>query len=223
LRRRLPLRPRFPTGLRLASSAKLPASPSDSTSDSHRRQIHGQPSCRSPACAFDRPSGPAFLSTCGLRRRPTLRPRLLTGLRLAPPADRSAMPSNEPPACAFDPSSGSTFQPTSSLRLRSTFRPCLRTQPPTLIGRCIRRLRLVPTSGLRLRSTLGCAFGPASDRRRVPTFQLCLPDGLRLAPTANLPALPTKQLPTPVNCCALGAVVRSTVDLRHRSSARPCL
>jgi hypothetical protein len=37
----------------------------------------------------------------------------------------------------------------------------------------------------------GCAFRPASDFRRVPTFQLRLPDGLRLAPTANLPALPT--------------------------------
>jgi len=223
LRRRLPLRPRLPIGLRLASIASLPALPSNSTSDSHRRQIHGQPSCRSPACAFDRPSGPAFLSTCGLRRRPTLRPRLLTGLRLAPPADPSAMPSDEPPACAFDPSSSSTFQPASSFRLRPTFRSCLRTQPPTLIGRCIRGLRLVPTGGLRLQSTFGCAFGPATDRRRVPTFQLRLPDGLRLAPTANLPALPSKQLPTHANRFALGAAVRSTVDLRHRSTVRPCL
>ena len=181
----------------------------------------------------------AIRSISGLRLRPTLRPsfpndlrlappidprlRLLTGPRLAPPADPSAMPSDEPPACAFDPSSGSTFQSTSSLRLRFNL-PALPLNLTSDSHRSLhRRLRLVPTSGLRLRSTLGCAFGPASDRRRVPTFQLCLPDGLRLAPTANLPALPSKQLPTPVNCCALGAAVRSTVDLRHRSTVRPCL
>ena len=116
----------FQLNLRL-SSASNPTAPSKRSAACAADQSSGLPSDRSPACAFDRPSGPAFLSTCGLRRRSTLRLRLLTGLRLAPPADPSAMPSDEPPACAFDPSSGSTFQPTSSLRLRSTFRPCLRT------------------------------------------------------------------------------------------------
>jgi hypothetical protein len=37
----------------------------------------------------------------------------------------------------------------------------------------------------------GCAFQSASGFRRLPTFQLRLPDGLRLSPIANLPALPT--------------------------------
>ena len=212
----------FQLNLRL-SSASDPTAPSNRSAACAADQSSGLPSDRSPACAFDRPSGPAFRTTCDLRRRSTLRLRLLTGPRLAPPADPSAMPSDEPPACAFDPSSGSTFQSTSSLRLRFDL-PALPLNLTSDSHRSLhRRLRLVPTSGLRLRSTLGCAFGPASDRRRVPTFQLCLPDGLRLAPTANLPALPSKQLPTPVNCCALGAAVRSTVDLRHRSTVRPCL
>jgi hypothetical protein len=114
----------FQLNLRL-SSASDPTAPSNRSTACAADQSSSLPSDRSPACAFDRPSGPAFRTTCGLRRRPTLRPRLLTGPRLAPPADPSAMPSDEPPACAFDPSSGPTFQPTSSLRLRSTFRPCL--------------------------------------------------------------------------------------------------
>jgi len=114
----------FQLNLRL-SSASDPTAPSNRSAACAADQSSGLPSDRSPACAFDRPSGPAFRTTCGLRRRSTLRLRLLTGLRLAPHADPSAMPSDEPPACAFDPSSGSTFQPTSSLRLRSTFRPCL--------------------------------------------------------------------------------------------------
>ena len=200
-RRCLPTQP--PTLIGVRSTASLPVALRLAPPNNPPAQPSGQPA----TYAADRPSGSA----------------LVTGLRLAPPADPSAMPSDEPPACAFDPSSSSTFQPASSFRLRPTFRSCLRTQPPTLIGRCIRGLRLVSTSGLRLQSTFGCAFGSATDRRREPTFQLRLPDGLRLAPTANLPALPSKQLPTHANRFALGAAVRSTVDLRHRSTVRPCL
>jgi hypothetical protein len=181
----------------------------------------------------------ALRSISGLRLRPTLRPSLPDDLRLAPPINPPAPPLDRPATCAACRSFGHAFRRTSSLRLRSIFRldlpanlqlapsfdlPALPLNLTSDSHRSLhRRLRLAPTSGLRLRSTLGCALGPASDRRRAPTFQLCLPDGLRLAPTANLPALPSKQLPTHANCCVLGAAVRSTYDLRHRSTVRPCL
>ena len=196
------------------------------------------PLCQPAACAADYPFGLAFRPASDLRRLPTFRRRLPTQ-----PPTLIGVRSNGP----FQPIYGLRRRPIfrfalrsiSGLRLRSIFRldlpadlqlapsfdlPALPLNLTSDSHRSLhRRLRLVPTSGLRLRSTLGCAFGPASDRRRVPTFQLCLPDGLRLAPTANLPALPSKQLPTHANCCALGAAVRSTFDLRHRSSVRPCL
>jgi len=229
---------------RLASAANLPASPSNSTSDSHRRQIQrplptdlrlapptnlpvclpidlrlapstdrpAQPSGRPAACAADRPSGPA--SWTG--------PRLAAAL----PDPSGHGPPTKPPACAFDPSSGPDLPPT--LQLAPSFDlPALPFEPNLRLSiRSLhRRLRLVATKRLRLRSTLGCACRASlPDRRRV----------------ANLPALPSRWPPTCADCQpsgsaleanfpdsrqllrSAGAAVRSTFDLRHRSK-RPTL
>jgi len=94
-------------------------------------------SCRSPACAFNRPSSPAFepnlrlssaAASFGFAFVPTL--------QLAPPVNLPAVLSSQLPACAFR-------QPFSDC-----LRTCLRLAPPAVPGSA-----LVPISSLRLQST----------------------------------------------------------------------
>jgi hypothetical protein len=128
-------------------------------------------------------------------------------LQLAPKTHLPARPSSPPPAFAFNRPSGpafkpnlrlssvatsadSAFRPLSGLRLRSIFQPnrCANHRLAPLVYSPIEPLCQPLACALGRPS--GCAFRPASDFRRVPTFQLRFPTGFRLAPTANLSALP---------------------------------
>jgi len=161
--------------LQLAPSTHLPA----------------RPSSQPPAFAFGRPSGPAFkpnlrLSSVVVSAGSAFRPlssfrlqsifqfNLPTSLRLSPSIDLPAQPLRQPSACASSLFSGQTC---ANHRLAPLANPPI--EPLCQPSAC--------ASG----RPSGCAFQPASDFRRLPTFQLRLSDGLRLAPTANLPALPT--------------------------------
>jgi len=162
--------------LQLAPSTHLPARPSN----------------RPPAFAFRRSSGPAFkpnlrlssvaASVCsafrplsGLRLRSIFQLNLPTSLRLSPSIDLPAQPLLQPSAC------------TAGLYLRSN--RCANHRLAPLAGPPIEPL-CQPSACASGRPS-GCAFRPVSDFRRLPTFQLRLPDGLRLSPIANLQALPT--------------------------------
>jgi len=148
----------------------------------------------------DQPSSSAFQPACDRRHIPVFRPafRVASGLR---PGSSSGSASRWSPACAFRqrsaPPSNLTsdshrllYSPGAALwlicdrRRLSTFRPCPRTQPPTLIVRCIPMAAFRLPCGLRLRSTFQprlrirpsthqtlCPFGavfrfPRSSRRR---------------------------------------------------------
>jgi len=67
-------------------------------------------SCRSPACAFNRPSSPAFEPNLRLIGCCILRLRLLASLWLAPPVDLPAVPSSQLPARAFRRLSSPAFE-----------------------------------------------------------------------------------------------------------------
>jgi len=164
-------------------------------------------------------SGPALLPTAGLRRRPTLRPRLRTrpsgsrrlprppaGLcanrRLASPISLPALPTN--------PASGSPrllrlrpgFRSIYGLRRRSALGPAfelsvlrwtfdLRRLPSAV--RChpeARPFRL--TSGLRRRSTLLLRLRNSTPTLPAVASPASLPINLRLAPPIDLPAAPSK-------------------------------
>jgi len=73
-------------------------------------------SCRSPACAFNRPSSPAFEPNLRLIGCCILRLRLPAFLWLAPPVDIPAVPSSQLPARAFRQPSSSAFEPACDLR-----------------------------------------------------------------------------------------------------------
>jgi len=171
---------------------------------------NGQPSCCSPACAFDQPSGPTFRSTCSLRHRPTFQFRLSNDLRPSPPADPPAMPSNEPqlapsthlparpssqpPACAFDWPSDPAFKP--NLRLssgaafkNSAFRSISGLRLPSILQLNLPIfLQLSPLIDHPIQPLLqpgAYASGLFSDRTVVPTISLRLWPTLRLSRCAN--------------------------------------
>jgi len=165
----------FQLNLRLSSSARF----------------FGQSSNRSPACAFNRSSGPAFQSTFDSRRRSTFRLRLPIDLRpsphvdlpaclpinlqLAPSANLPVQLSRSRPACAFCQRSGSAFKPNLRLSSAAVFAwrcPPVNPRPSPLIN-----LPALPASTT-----------PDSHRSLYPFGRL--PAYLRLAPPINLPALP---------------------------------
>jgi len=113
---------------------------------------------------------------------------------------------------------GAALRPTSGSRLRSTFRPCLWTNLRPSSAAASLGGALQPTSGLRLRST----FRPCL-RTQPPTLigcrivRRCVPANLRLAPPANLSALPSDQSAACVADRSSGFSVRP--DLRLSSAA----
>ena len=153
----------------------------------------------------DRPSGPAFRTTCDLRRRSTLRLRLLTGPRLAPPADPSAMPSDEPPACAFD---HLPARPSSQLPACAFGRPSGPAFEPNL----------------RLSSVVASPAPPCANQRLAPPVNpwLCLRASLRPSPGANLPALPSRWPPACADCQPSGSALEATSDSRQLLRSRRC-
>jgi len=134
---------------------------SNSTSDSHRLSFF---------------SGSTFPSTVGLRLCPTVQPAPLnstSGLHRL--SHRPAHPFTRPSTCVVCRPSG----------------PAFRTQPPTLIGRCISGSSFQSTFGLHRQSTFwlrlqtrppaltgcrvsGSAFPSTFDLRLRPTVQPCL-------------------------------------------------
>jgi len=167
--------PRLSVPLATRAACRSSSLPSDLPPSSRLLALRpAPPSYQSPACAFNRSSGPAFepnlrlssvAASFGFAFVPTL--------QLAPPVNLPAVPSSQLPARAFcQPSSsafeparslhrlpvpGSAFVPISGLRLPSTFRPtdcaCLQLAPSTPL--------------------FGSAFRFASSLRRLPTFQPC--------------------------------------------------
>jgi len=132
----------LPTDFQLPPSVRLPASPTNLTSDSHR-VLHSPAASNRPAtCAADRFSSFAFVPTFGFRLWSTFRLYLPASLRLSPSANLPAsafepnlrLPSaagfngrlpNRSATCAAYRSSGFAFMPTFGLRLWLTFRLCL--------------------------------------------------------------------------------------------------
>jgi hypothetical protein len=155
---------RLPTcvGCQLAPTANLPASPSNSTSDSHRRQI------QRPLPTDLRLTPPTNLPVC-----------LPINLRLAPSIHLPARPSSRPPACAFVRPSGPAFEP--NLRLSSVVAspapPCAnqRLAPPVNPWLCL-RASLRPSPGANL---------PALPSRWPPTCADCQPSGSALEATSD--------------------------------------
>jgi len=136
--------------------------------------------------------------------------------------------------------SGSAFQP--NLRLSSTVRffDLPSSQPPTCVGdqpsglpssqpsTCVSGQlsgpAFAPTRDLRRLPILGLAFRLTSSLRLRSVFQLNLPADFQLAPSFNLPVLPsnlTSDSHRPLN--PFGAAFRPTCGLRRRSSFQPCL
>jgi len=165
----------FQLNLRLSSAARF----------------FGQPSNRSPACAFNGSSSPAFQSTFDSRLRLTFRLRppidlrpsphadlpayLPINLQLAPSANLPAQLSRSRPACAFCQRSGSAFKPNLRLSSAAVFAwrcPLVYMRPSPLIN-----LPALPAT-------------TTSDSHRSLYPFGCLPANLRLAPPINLPASP---------------------------------
>jgi hypothetical protein len=194
------------SGLRRRSTVqpRLPIDPSDSRRRSisgsafqpnlrlsSAARFFGQPSNRSPACAFNRPSGPAFQPTFDSRLRSTFRLRLPidlrpsplvdlpaclpTDLQLTPSANLPAQPSRLCPAYAFCERFGSAFKP--NLRLSSA---------AVFAWRC---LPVYPRPSPLIYHPALPANATSDSHRSLYPFG-CLPADLRLAPPINLPALP---------------------------------
>jgi hypothetical protein len=214
-----------PISLRLSSESNLPALPSNPASDSHRlSDPFGKPSDPSPAFAFNRTSGPAFRLIFNSRLRSAFQLRLLIDLRPSPLADLPALPANRASVFAFAQSSGSAFRFTFSLRLRANH-PVLPSEPNLRLSpvvASIGRLRIDPRLAppIYFPAALASAFG----FRLWSTLQLYSPLGFRLAPSAQLPALPLN--PTSDSHRLLnsfGAAFRLTFGFRRRSAFRPGL
>jgi hypothetical protein len=163
--------------------------------------LPARPSSQPPACAFDRPSGPAFkpnlrLSSAaafacsafrplsGLRLRSIFQLNLPIFLRLAPSINLPAQPLLQPSACA------------SGLYLR--------------LNRCANH-RLSPWPTLRLSRCANHWLAPLADPPAVPsgqppTFAGCQPSSFAFQMTSGLRRLPTFQLcprtqpPTLIGC-----------------------
>jgi len=153
-------------------SSSLPSVRPRSSRPSALRPV--PPSCRLPACAFRRSSGPAF--------EPNLRLIGCCILRLRLHADLTACASGQPSGCAFRPASSSRLPPTFQLCLRT----CLQLAPPAVPGSAF-----VPISSLRLPSTFRPTVAPVSSLRLRPRSWLRFRVCLQLAPPANPPALPS--------------------------------
>jgi len=206
LRRRLPLRPRFPINRRLSSATDLRRLPTcadcrlSPTADSHRL----------PTFRRCLPTQPPTL--IGVRSTASLP----VALRLAPPNNPPAQPSGQPATRAADRPSGSAFRPTCDRRRLPILRPCLpmdlqlspsthlparpSSQPPAFAfdqpsGPAIQpNLRLSSVA-----ASAGSAFRPLSGFRLRSIIQPNLPTFLQLAPSIDLPAQPLRQ---PATCAA---------------------
>jgi hypothetical protein len=193
---------------------------------------------RLPTCVGCQPSGvafqlnlrlssasdprPAFLSTSGLRLRPTLRPNLPDDLQLAPPIDPPAPPLDRPATCAACRSFGHALRRTSSLRLRSIFRLDLPADLQLAPSFDLPALPLNLTSDSH--RSLHPTAPPCADQRLAPPVNpwLCLRASLRPSPGASLPALPSKWPPACADCQPSGSALEATSDSRQLLRSRRC-
>jgi len=185
--RQLHLRLCPPINLGLASPIDLQASPSNPASDSQSAR------CVLLASSSNQPL------TCASSQ----------------PSD-SVLEPNLRPNHRFAEPSGSAFRSASSLRLLPIFRPCLRTQPPTFIGRLILRLPL--PFDLRLASPIDFPVLPATQPlTSIGGYLPAVPStNYRLASAINQSAVPVIIFRLPSNIVPIGFAFLSTSGLRLR-------
>jgi len=156
-----------------------------------------------------RPTVQPRLPICrGLRRLPISGSAFQLDLRLSSAARLFGQPSNRFPACAFNRSSS----------------PAFRVDLATFVSDLPSSSAFQSTCDRLHLSIFRPAFRPTSSLRLRPIFRLSLPAHVRLAPSANVPALPPNLTSDSHRIlCSPGAALWFIRDRRRLCTFRPCL